>query len=53
MPRRVLLAIPVLMLAFGVGMVWFCRWLARGEEEFLVAFLGGVIGCGEEAESYR
>jgi hypothetical protein len=37
--------IPPLMLAFGAGLVWFGRWLARGEEAFLVAFVAQVIGA--------
>jgi hypothetical protein len=37
--------IPLLMAAFGVGLVWFGRWLARGEEAFLVAFVAEVIAA--------
>jgi hypothetical protein len=37
------LVVPPLMLAGGVAMVRVGRWLARGEEQFLVAFMEEVI----------
>lgn len=36
-------AVPYIMLAFGLGLVWFGRYLARGEEQFLVSFLATAI----------
>jgi hypothetical protein len=33
------IVIPVLMIAFGVGLVRFGRWRARGDREFLLNFL--------------
>jgi hypothetical protein len=41
-------AIPPLLLAFGFGVFRLGRWLARGEERFLVAFLAETIGAGAE-----
>jgi hypothetical protein len=42
------LIVPPLMVVFGVFMVCFGRYLARGEERFLVAFVAEVLGaCGE------
>jgi hypothetical protein len=34
-----LLSIPGFMLAFGIGLVAFGRWLARDEHDFLLAFI--------------
>ena len=37
--------IPSLMVMFGVGLIVFCRWIARDEEDQLLAFLSDVIGA--------
>jgi hypothetical protein len=37
--------LPFGMLAFAFGLVRFGRWLARGEDQFLITFLEGVIGA--------
>jgi hypothetical protein len=42
---------PLLMLVFGVGLVWFGRWLARDEEAYLVAFVTRAIAAGRAQEA--
>jgi hypothetical protein len=37
------LAVPAAMIAFGVGLVWLGRWLARNEQRDLVAFLKDTV----------
>ena len=43
--------VPAVGLAFGVGLVWFGRWLARNEESFLVAFVAEVIAARRAPEA--
>lgn len=43
------LAVPLLMAAFGGGLVGFGRWLAEGEAAFLVAFVAEVIAGQPDA----
>ncbi len=50
LPRSLAPVIVLLMLAFGVGLVRFGRWLARDEERFLVAFVAEVAGLGPAPE---
>lgn len=33
------LFVPFGMIAFGIGLIWFCRWLAQGEVDQLREFL--------------
>jgi hypothetical protein len=40
----VLLVTPLLG-AFGAALIWFGRYLARGEEQFLVIFVAEVLGA--------
>jgi hypothetical protein len=42
---------PPLMLVCGLLLVWFGRYLARGEEQFLVSFVAEVLGARGEAEA--
>ncbi len=37
--------IPFALLAFVFGLVRFGRWLARGEDQFLITFVEGVLGA--------
>jgi hypothetical protein len=39
------LMVSSLMVAFGAALVWFGRYLARGEEQFLVIFVAEVLGA--------
>ena len=43
LPLPLVPVIFILMLAFGVGLVRFGRWLARDEERFLVQFLADAL----------
>jgi hypothetical protein len=43
LPSPLVRWMPILLLAFGVGFVWFGRWLARDEERFLVDFVAEVL----------
>jgi hypothetical protein len=42
--------VPLLLLAFGIGLVRFCRWLARDEERFLIDFVAAVLGARVETD---
>jgi hypothetical protein len=44
------LVVPPGMLVFGVGLLWFGRYLARGEGEFLTSFLSDVLRARPRAE---
>jgi hypothetical protein len=50
--RPLVLIAPPLMLAAGVGLVRFGRWLARDEERFLVDFVAEVINSPPAQEAY-
>lgn len=39
------LLLPLVMLAFGAGLVWLGRWLARNEAEFLIGFVSEAIAA--------
>lgn len=39
------LAIPIVMIAFGIGLIRFGRYLARDERQFLLEFLRQTIGA--------
>ncbi len=41
----------VLMIGLMVGIVWSGRWLARDEEQFLIAFLAEVIAANPSPDS--
>ncbi|MBX3481569.1 MAG: hypothetical protein KF842_14335 [Caulobacter sp.] len=45
----VVILIPLLMLAFCVGLVLFGRWMARDEHDFLLAFIRDRVGGEMEA----
>jgi hypothetical protein len=40
--------VPPLMLVLGIGMVYFCRHLARGEEQFLITIVAKTIDASGE-----
>ena len=40
-------------MAFGVGLVRYSRWLARDEEQFLIAFVAGVIRSPSAPDDWR
>lgn len=42
-PPLAVAVMPFVMLAFAFGLVRFGRWLARGEDQFLITFVAGVI----------
>ena len=44
------LIVPPGMLVFGVGLIWFGRYLARGEAEFLITWLTDVLHAYPRAE---
>lgn len=41
--------IPYWMLLFGIGLVYFGRWLARGDNAFLLEFLSRTFSCAPDA----
>lgn len=41
----------LLLLAMGVGIARYARWLARGEEAFLVSFVAEVIAAGRPPDA--
>jgi hypothetical protein len=41
--------IPYWMLLFGIGLVYFGRWLARGDNAFLIDFLRRTLECSPDA----
>jgi hypothetical protein len=45
------LFVPPGLLGFGVALVWIGRYLARGEERFLVAFVAEVLGSPGETHA--
>ena len=47
--RVPLLLVPLCMMAFGVALVMFGRWLGRGEERAIVAFLKSTFEANEAA----
>lgn len=49
MPRLLERVFPLLLLAFGLGLVYFGRWLARDEPRLLLEFLRGTLECAPEA----
>jgi hypothetical protein len=46
-PKEVWLGVgvPPLLLAFGFGLLRFGRYLARGERQFLIDFVGQTVGA--------
>jgi hypothetical protein len=35
------------MISFGIGLVWFCRYLARDEQAFLTTFIRDTLKASE------
>lgn len=42
---------PVIMVIGGIGLIIFCRWLARDEKRFLIRFVAETINAEHDADA--